>query len=64
MFQTVIKISNKTRKTYSKRGVLMEIFALLIIVTLLAILFPAEDKSDKQPDEEYEVKIYKKKKKG
>lgn len=41
----------------------MEILALLILVTLLAILFPGEDKSDKEPDEEYEVKVYKKKKK-
>lgn len=41
----------------------MEIFAILIIFALLAILFPAEDKSDKEPDEEYELKLYKKKKK-
>ena len=39
----------------------MEIFPLVIIFAFLAVLFSG--KPDKEPDEEYEVKVYRKKKK-
>ena len=42
----------------------MEILPLIIIFAFIVILFSPEEKSDKEPDEEYdiEVKMYKKKK--
>ena len=42
----------------------MEILPLVIIFAFIIILFsPNEEKSDKEPDEEYELKVYKKKNK-